>query len=316
MIKGLSLPKLNIGLMKKTKFYTGIEVDRDYIRIGLLQKDEDGFSLPIMPFEIHVSGDDEQDGKTLKEELERRGLNIKSAAFSIPVADVLYKTLTIPKVEEKELIDAIEWNIKEDIENFSKTKPHYDWDILSTEGEYQNVLVVITKEEAVNRILTIADKANINIDFIDTVGTSLLNLAFLQKDKIETNKKERNICIIHLDKSESFLLFSNNNLILQSLDFSPQVYGNLDTDEKEREVIRIINDINYFFYSINEPKIIYTSGYFVRYPEIKAYMQLKFSTRFILEDLDPVIALGLNYKGNYPLGIYNNVLSLAYRSVE
>jgi type IV pilus assembly protein PilM len=315
MIKGLSLPKFNIGLMKKTEFYTGIEVDKDYIRVGLLQKDEDGFSLPIMPFEIHVSGDDEQDGKILKNELERRGLNIKSAAFSIPISSVLYKTLHLPKVDDKELIDAIEWNIKEDIESL-KTKAYYDWDILSSEDNFLNVLVVITKKEAVERVLTIAKIANIKVDFIDTVATSLLNLAFLQKEKVEKSKGESNICIIHIDKNDSFLMFSNNYLALQTLDFNAEVYGKLDFDSKEQEVIRIINEINYFFLTINEPRIIYTSGYFIKYPEIKAYMQLKFSSRFLLEDLDPVLALSLDYKGNYPLGLYNNVLSLAYRSIK
>ncbi|WP_297889917.1 pilus assembly protein PilM [Sulfurihydrogenibium sp.] len=268
-----------------------------------------------MPFEIQVSGDNEQDGKILKNEIERRGLNVKSAAFSIPVSSVLYKTLNLPKVDEKELIDAIEWNIREDIENF-RTETHYDWDILSSDGEFLNNVVVITKKEVIDRILDISKVAGIDIEFIDTAGTSLLNLAFLQKEKVERNKGENNICVIHLDKNDSFIIFSQNNVILQTLDFNASYYENLEPDEKEQEIIRIINEINYLFLTVNEPKVIYTSGFFVKYPEIKAYMQLKFSTQFILEDLDPVLALGLDYQGSFPLSLYNNALSLAYRSIK
>lgn len=307
-----NIPKISLG--KKSNLSTGIEVDSDFIRIALIKKNEK-LELAIMPFEINVSGDNNQDGKILKNELERRGIEIKSAAFSIPISSVLYKTLSLPKVTEKELIDAIEWNIKEDIENF-RSETHYDWDILSSEGEFLSVLVVITKKEAIERVLEISESSGININFIDTVGTSLLNLALLQKEKVEKNRGEKNICIIHLDKNDSFMIFSNNNIILQPLDFNPKLYENMNPDEKEQEVIRLINEINYFFLTINEPKIIYTSGYFAKFPEIKAYMQLKFSTKFLLEDLDPVLALGLNYSGAFPLGIYTNPLSLAYRSIK
>jgi type IV pilus assembly protein PilM len=313
----LKIPKfLNIVKFgKSSNLSAGVEVDTDFMRIAVLRKEDTGLEFSLMPFEIDVTGDNEQDGKILKEELERRGVSIKSASFSIPMSSVLYKTLTLPKVSEKELVDAIEWNIREDIENF-RSETHYDWDILSSEGEFLNVLVVITKKEVVNRILDISESSNINIKFIDTVGTSLLNLALMQKEKVEKNREEKNICIIHLDRNDSFMIFSNNNIILQPLDFNPKIYESMDPDEKEQEVIRLINEINYFFLTINEPKIIYTSGYFAKYPEIKAYMQLKFSTKFLLEDLDPVLALGINYQGSFPLGIYTNSLSLAYRGIS
>ncbi|WP_028950016.1 type IV pilus biogenesis protein PilM [Sulfurihydrogenibium subterraneum] len=308
----INLPK--IGLGRSSDFYNGIEVDTDYVRVGILKKENEIIEIPIMPFEFEVTGDNNQDGRILKDELERRGLKIKSASFSIPMSSVLYKTLHLPKVSEKELIDAIEWNIKEDIENF-KAETHYDWDIISSDSEFLNILVVITKKEAIERIIEISEVSGVGVDIIDTVGTSLLNLALMQKGKIEKNREEKNICIIHLDKNDSFMIFSNNNLVLQPLDFNPRMYENFNPDEKEQEVIRLINEINYFFLTINEPRIIYTSGYFAKYPEIKAYMQLKFSTRFVLEDLDPVLALNINYQGSFPLGIYNNVISLAYRGL-
>jgi type IV pilus assembly protein PilM len=95
-----------------------------------------------------------------------------------------------------------------------------------------------------------------------------------------------------------------------------KLYEMLDPDAKEQEVMRLIKEINYFFLTLQEPRIIYTSGLFVNYPEIKAYTQLKFSTRFILEDLDPVLSLNIKYSGNFPIQIYNASISLAYRGIE
>jgi len=84
-----------------------------------------------------------------------------------------------------------------------------------------------------------------------------------------------------------------------------KLYEMLNSDAKEREFMRLINEINYFFLTLQEPKIIYILGLFVKYPEIKAYTQLKFSTRFILEDIDPVLSLNIKYSGNFPIQIYN-----------
>jgi len=105
--------------------------------------------------------------------------------------------------------------------------------------------------------------------------------------------------LIHLDKNDSYLLFSNNNAIIQPIDMNFKLYEILNPDAKEKEAMRLINEINYFFLKLQEPKVIYTSGLFVNYPEIKAHMQLKFSARFILEDIDPVLLLNIKYSGNF-----------------
>jgi len=144
-------------------------------------------------------------------------------------------------------------------------------------------------------------------------GDAVLYLIDLSR---EFGEEEKNICLIHLDKNDSYLLFSNNNVIIQPIEMNFKLYEMLDPDAKEQEVMRLINEINYFFLTLQEPKIIYTSGLFVKYPEIKAYTQLKFSTRFILEDIDSVLSLNIKYSGNFPIQIYNTSISLAYRGLE
>jgi type IV pilus assembly protein PilM len=285
--------------------------------VAILEKDGEDLIFSIMPFEIQLTGDNEQDGLILRQELEKRDLNVKVANFSIPVSSVLIKNLKIPKVSEKEMIDAIEWNIREDIENL-KTETIYDYLIINKDKDkdFYNIVVIIAKKEQINRVLEVAENAKIEVDIIEPSEIALLNLAFLQKEKVDKMKEEKNICLIHLDKNDSYLLFSNNNIIIQPIDMNFKLYETLDPDAKEQEVMRLINEINYFFLTLQEPKIIYTSGLFVNYPEIEAYMQLKFSTRFILEDIDPAISLNIKYSDNFPIQIYNTSISLAYRGIE
>jgi type IV pilus assembly protein PilM len=313
----IKLPSLDriLPFSKKNKLFTGIELDTDYARVTVLEKDNKDLIFSIMPFEIQLTGDNYQDGLILRQEIERRGLNVKIANFSIPVSAVLIKNLKLPKVSEKEMIDAIEWNIKEDIENL-KVETVYDYSIINEDKDFYDIVVVITKINQINRVLEVAENAKIKVDIIEPSATALLNLAFLQKEKVEKNREENNICLIHLDKNDSYLLFSNNNIIIQPIEMNFKLYELLDPDAKEQEVTRLINEINYFFYTLQEPKIVYTSGLFVKYPEIKAYTQLKFSTRFVLEDIDPVLSLDIKYNGNFPIQIYNTSISLAHRGLE
>ena len=65
--------------------FAGIELDTDYARVSILEKDGEDLIFSIMPFELQLTGDNDRDGLILRQELERRGLNVKVANFSIPL---------------------------------------------------------------------------------------------------------------------------------------------------------------------------------------------------------------------------------------
>lgn len=184
-----SLSKI-LTFSKKRKISAGIELDSNYARVSVLEKNGKDLVFSAMPFEIELIGDNEQDGIILMQELKRRGLDIKTANFSIPTSTVLIRNLSIPKVSEKELIDAIQWNIKEDIESL-KTETVYDYSVIYEDKGFYDIIVVIAKREQIDRVLKVAENAKIEADIIEPSATALLNLALLQKEKTNNLKEEK-----------------------------------------------------------------------------------------------------------------------------
>ena len=303
------------GILQREKTSLGIQLDRGFARIAILDKEMGKYHIPVMPFEVSLVENKEQAGMLIREELDKRDIHIKSAVVSVPTASTLFKTIKIPKMSPKEIEEAVEWNIREDIKSLKGTTV-YDYDIISEEGEELSIIVVISKIDDIENIREIMKYAGVEPEIIDSEGIALINLAEVEKNNNPELKEESNICIIHLDINDSYLIFFHENVIVQSLNFDAKRYEELEPDDKEKAIDRLINEINYFFLTINEPKIIYTSGFFAKYPEIQAYMQLKFSTRFTLVELDPVKALGIEFESQFPLSIYNIPFGLAYRRIE
>ncbi len=293
----------------------GIQLDKNFARVAVLEKEGKEFILPVMPFEVDLPEDTEQAGLVLRDQLDKREIKIKKAAVSIPIGSTLYKTLKLPKLSPQELEEAVEWNIREDIKSL-KGSTIYDYDIIGEDENIYHILVVIAKIDEIEEAKEVLYYAGITPEIIDSEGIALINLANLQKEKDPALKDETNLCILHLDYNESYLIFFHNNIFVQTLNFDAKKYEEVAPVEKEKIVEKLIKEINYFFLTISEPKSIFTSGLFVRFPEIHAYMQLKFSTRFALVELDPVKALNIDYSGKVPLSLYSVPFGLAYRRFE
>ncbi|WP_457623220.1 type IV pilus biogenesis protein PilM [Persephonella sp.] len=303
------------NLLQREKIGLGIQLDRNFARVAVLEKVGKGYNIPVMPFELSILEDKEESGHLLREELDKRDIHVKNVIVSIPISSTLFKTIKLPKMSQKEIEEAVEWNIREDIKSL-KGKTIYDYDIINEDKDMMSIIVVITKIEDIENVQKIIGYAGMEADIIDSEGIALLNLAELRQEQDPKLKEESNICIIHLDYNESYLMFFHNNIIVQSLNFDARRYEEMDPDEKETVVDKLINEINYFFLTINEPKIIYVSGLSGKFPEIQAYMQLKFTTRFTLVELEPVTALNMNIEGSTSMSVFNVPFGLAYRRFE
>ena len=306
----LQFPKLNI--FSKEKVVLGLQVSKSYCKLAVLQKEGNNYILPTVPFEIVLPDNIEEAGNLLKDELLKRDISSVSVVAGLPPSSLFFKAIKIPKVKEDELKDAVEWNIREDI-NTIQGDTFYDFYVISENEGILDILVVIARLSDIDKIRQICEFANLSLDIIDAEPVSLINLASFYLSNQTEEEKEENICIVHLDKHESYLSFSHKNVIVQSLNFDSVKYESMSPDDRESAVENLINEINYFFLTIHEPKTIFMSGDSFRFPEIKAYMQLKFGNRFKLEDLDPTKILSLEYSGNLPLGVYNVPISLAFR---
>lgn len=312
ILNNIKLPDLNISIFPSTKSSLGIQINSEFAKIAVLKRKGHALELSLMPFKINLPESEEESAKIIQEELEKREIKVSEVVAGLSPSSLLFKTLKLPKVNQKEIIDAIEYNIKEDLDTL-KGSAYYDYDIIGEEEGVLEILVVIAKMQDIDRILNIANIAGLEIDIIDANPLSLINLAFLFQER--KGEKEENICIIHFDENESYLVFYHKNIVIQTLNFDSEKYENLNPDEKEAAVESLINEINYFFLTIHEPQNIYLSGNSFKFPEIREYMQLKFGKRFNLENLDPTEALSFDYEGNIPLGIFNVPIGLAYRGL-
>jgi type IV pilus assembly protein PilM len=303
--------KANLSLAQKEVI--GIQLSENFARLAFLSKNHNSFHIRTKPFEIEFKK--EEAGQRIKGELLKKGIKTKTAAFSIPISSTLYKNLKLPKMSSKNLKEAVEWNIREEIQTL-KGETVFDYAIISEEDNSYNILVVIAKKSNIDFIFDVAREAGIKPDIIDSEGIALFNLALQQHKKSGGSEEDKSICVINLDKQDSYLLFKQNNIILQTLDFNVNKYNKASLEEKETIITKLINELNYFFLTFTEPSKLFTSGYVVDFPEINSYLKSNFENKFEIEDINPLIALDIKEKCGNVCGHFSIPFSLAYEELS
>jgi len=303
----------DINIPGRSKEILGIQYSETLFKVVAIKKEKNKISISEFPFEVMIP-EETPPGVAIKEALLSRSIKTKECVFSIPISYTLIKNIKLPSMPQKEIREAVEWNIREDLKAI-KGETYFDFDIISEDDGFLNIVVVIAKLSDIEKLISIANDANLNLKIIDSSAIGLINLTLKQKEKIGDEEKE-NFCVIHIDKDESFLSFLQNGITVQTLDFNIKSYPNYDLTQKEEAVSKLINEINYFFLTVNEPKQIYLSGYFTEFPEIKTVLDDKFSDKFQIINLDPAIALDMAYLADEYKGPYNIPFSAALRGLE
>ncbi len=302
--------KFNLSSKKEA---IGIQLNDNFARLAFLSKNNSSFHMKTLPFEVEFKKEDI--GFKIKEQLIKKGIRTKTAAFSIPISSTLYKNLKLPKMPKKELKEAIEWNIREEVQNL-KGATVFDYAIISEEDNSYNILVVIAKKSHIDFIFSTAKEIGIKPDIIDSEGIALFNLAIEQHKKNGGSEEDRSLCVINIDKQDSYLLFKQNNIILQTLDFSVRKYNKANPEEKEAMITKLINELNYFFLTFNEPSKLFTSGYLIDFPEINSYLKSNFGDKFEIEDINPLEALDIKEKCEGICGHFSVPFSLAFEELN
>lgn len=304
--------KIKEAFLKKTRLLSGIEIEEGHVRILFLDKESSVTFYKPIEFEVKK---EDSIVNLIKNEILSLNLNEKiEAVIGVPVSSTLIKNLKLPKMEKRDLIEAVEWNIKEEIQTI-KGETVYDFAIVGEEEDMYNVLVVVAKREEIEEIENLEKNSNITIKHIDSNLIALLNIAQLHKEKKGSLGEEDNIiCILHVDKDISYIVHFQNNISTQILNFSLSGYSSLE--ENMAEVTKLANEINYFFLTVNEPSTVYISGEILEYPEIKEFIQTKFVGKFAFVDMNPAEVLDINYTGDKHPGVYSIPFGLIYRGLS
>ncbi|NPA52502.1 MAG: hypothetical protein GXO22_06375 [Aquificae bacterium] len=308
------MPAILSNIMKKTKLLAGIQLEGDIIRI--LVVDKENLTTYNQPIEYHLSEDEKENiPEVLKREL--LGLNIGEpidAVVGLPISVSLIKNLKLPKMDKKDLMEAIEWNIKEEMQTI-KGDTIYDFDILGEENDMYNIIVVVAKKSDIERLEQIEKEAGIKILHIDSNPIALINISILQKERKGVLGEEDNaVCSLYIDEDISYIIYYQNGLSTETLSFKLKDFKTFE--ESEPELTKLINEINYFFLTVNEPPVVYIAGAILEYPDVKEYIQSKFIGKFAFVDIDPPEILGINYVGDKHPGVYAVPFGLIYRGLE
>ena len=302
------------NIFRKTKYLAGIQIEENIIRVLVL--DKENLTTYNRPLEIEFQNEDIDE---IEEILVREllGLNINEpldAVIGVPMSLSLIKNLKLPKMDKKDLLEAIEWSIKEEMQTI-KGETVYDFDIVGEENDMYNIIVVVAKKADIEKLEEIEKRTSIKILHIDSNPISLLNMASLQKERKGTIGEGENItCALYIDDFSSYIVYYQNGFSAEQLSFKLRDFKTFE--ESEPELTKLINEINYFFLTVNEPSVVYLGGSILEYPDIKEYIQSKFIGKFAFIDLDPPEILGINYTGDKHPGVYAVSFGLLYRGIE
>ncbi|MFC1649310.1 pilus assembly protein PilM [Patescibacteria group bacterium] len=147
----------------------------------------------------------------------------KSVGIVVPEFSTYTKVLGVPKLDHKEIDEAIYWQSQEFLPDNSSNYV-LDWKILSeTDDEYQ-ILVVAIDKELLEGYVTAADKAGLFPLAIETPSLSLVRFA--------SRKTEENL-ILYIGKSQSLAIVSKGQRIYGSSVMHPDSVTSITKTSKQ-----------------------------------------------------------------------------------
>ncbi len=308
----LSLESIKGILSKKVKILSGIEIEENYVKILFL--DRETSTIFYKPLEISIDKDTSITD-LIKSELLSLNINEKmEAVIGLPVSSTLIKNIKLPNMERKDLVEAIEWNIKEEIQTI-KGETVYDFSILGEEEDTYNILVVVAKKAEVEQLEKLEKDSNLTIKCIDSNPIALLNIAQLYKEKKGSLGEEDNItCVLYIDRYISYIVHFQNTISTQLFNFHLSSYSSLE--ENMADLTKLVNEINYFFLTVSEPSTVYLGGEILEFPEVRSFVQSKFVGKFAFVEINPAEVLDINYTGDKHPGVYAVPFGLIYRGLS
>jgi type IV pilus assembly protein PilM len=116
-------------------------------------------------------------------------IKTKKAICSLPESKVFLRVISVPRMEQSEIEEAIKWEIEAGIP-LSVDQVYYDWLLIDEEKGKQNILTVAISREVVDDILAVLELAKLEVCAFESESMALV----------------RSLVPLHNEKDESFLI--------------------------------------------------------------------------------------------------------------
>lgn len=164
---------------------------------------------------VHLKKDSyERDAvKAIKEFVDANSLKGAQVVLNIPVSSVWVKHIMLPMMPEKEMEDAIKWQIKGEV-SFDIESAIIDFELLrvvnNPDGSSSNEMVcVVASRSLVNENIPILDKAGLKISSINVSPFGYLSIF----QKFELLSEDSSVALLELTESScSLFVYSSGNL--------------------------------------------------------------------------------------------------------
>ncbi|MGB9814090.1 MAG: type IV pilus biogenesis protein PilM [Thermovenabulum sp.] len=218
---------------KKTKI--GIDIGSAFIKAVEAFKTKNG--IYIKEFMKVEKKDDEEDILSLLKDI-RLKMGKKNVVFGLPSKHIVYRNISLPKMNSKELKEAVYWEAQ-DFSMVIKDDFTFDYEIISENDQNAQILLAAASTAVIKEYIKIFEKAGF---FVEAVDVYPLAVSRVFKEKF----KEEVIVILDLGQSHSEAAILENGMLFFSKTF------NFSVSSERSKIVEFIQEFTRFidYYSI------------------------------------------------------------------
>ena len=167
-------------------------------------------------------------------------IKTKKVICSLPESKVFLRVISIPKMEEAEIGEAIKWEIEASIP-LSVDQVYYDWQLIGEANNKQNILTVAVSKEIVEDILEVFELANLEVYALEAesvaIARSLIENSATKGDVsliVDLGSKRTNFVV-----AEDSLPFFTSSIPFSSNGVTDAIAKTLGVGNEEAEKMKI-----------------------------------------------------------------------------
>ena len=184
-------------------------------------------------------------------------INTKKVICSLPESKIFLRIISIPRMEKKEIAEAIKWEIEASIP-LSIDQIYYDWQLLGEKDGKQNILTVAVAREIADEILEILELANLKVCLLESESLALAR-SLIGKAKAKVDEA---VLIVDLGAKMTNFIVAQNGVpfFTSSIPFSSDgvtdaIAKSLGVDNEEAQKIKFSRGLG----KISEESSIFNS---------------------------------------------------------